>query len=137
MKLYILPIALICSSSCMAFPTYNIVNCHGNINGHNTTLEYNKGSYILTMIIDGSRGASYANEIGNRIYTNPEYDQYGNVLSGEILSNNTNWNATFNLYANSQLAVSGPIYCQRLGILPDPEQQSSATSVMSSLNAPK
>lgn len=137
MKKYLFPIALLCSSTCLAFPAYNTVSCSGNINGHNTYLEYNKTSHILIANIDGSRGASYANEAGNRIYTNPEYDQYGNLLVGEIVSNSTNWQAKFNLYANNQLVISGPINCQRLGLKLDSEQQTSLTEIMSQLKISK
>jgi len=137
MKNYLFPIALFCSSSCLAFPAYNTLSCNGNINGHNTYLEYNKISHILIVGVDGSRGATYANEVGNRIYANHEYDKYGNLLDAEIDSNSTNWQATFNLYANNQLVVTGSINCQRLGLKLDSEQKSSVTEIISKLQNTK
>ena len=63
MKKYLLPITLICSSSSFAFPAYNSVSCHGIVNGHNTSIEYNKNTHVIKLNVDGNQGASIANEV--------------------------------------------------------------------------
>ncbi|MFC3909311.1 hypothetical protein ACFORL_09535 [Legionella dresdenensis] len=133
MKKYLFLAALLGSSSCMAFPDYNVVGCSANINGHFTYLEYNRANHIFSLSIDGSSGASYASEAGNRIITNPEYDEDGNLLVGEILSNDYNWKANFNIYLNNRLVMSNPVYCGKVAMKLSSVQQKSLAAELSKL----
>ena len=48
MKKYLFPIALLCSSTCLAFPAYNTVSCSGNVNVGRLNLA-NSHSHFLDL----------------------------------------------------------------------------------------
>ncbi len=133
MKKYWLFLALLCTQSCFAFPPYNSVSCYGLVNGHKTSVEYSRLSRVLRLTVDGQRASTYANENGNRIYINLEYDEYGDSFMIELLSTSTDWSATFNIYINNKIEFSGAFNCQRLGLAPNAEQKTSVPGLLSVL----
>lgn len=135
MKIQLFLTSLLISTLTHAFPAYNKVSCEGKLNGHELTVEYNKNTHILVFGIDGNKARGLANESDNRIYTDSEYDQHGNKLSLEILSNAINWKATFNIYVNDEIAVTTPMSCKKIGLLSEP--LASVSSILSTLQTPK
>lgn len=136
MKKYLLSLALISSTPVFAFPAYNIVHCNGHVNGHTIYVEYTKANHLLGLELDATGVAyGYANESGNRIYTDPGYDEYGNKLWAEILSSSSNWSAIFTIYKNDHAAGMINLSCQRVGLNVGAEQKStSTTNILSTLS---
>ena len=133
MKQLFLPLALLCSSTAFAFPNYNSVACTGNLNGHKLYLEYTRKSHTLILKIDEKYGKTYANESGNRIYTDAEHDDRGNSYTAELLSNSINWSAAFNLYTNNQLIAAIPMNCKKLGLTFNEKQKVTSAELFTSL----
>lgn len=133
MKKHLFSFLLFATSSSFAFPNYEAVTCTGNINGHRLTIEYNKVSQVFKLEVDKLYGFGYAYEAGNRIYTNPEYDQYGNLVHFELLSNRSNWNAIFKVYMNHRVTAQGGMTCQKLDLKQNKYKETSLMGIMSRL----
>lgn len=130
MKKFLLSIALICSTPCFAFPDYKAVSCTGSLGGHSTTVEYNRTSHLFNFKINSEVGTLYAQEVGNRIYTNFFYVD-DDLYELELLSNGSNWNATFNIYVNRRLGVSERFYCKKIGFNAGSQYHKSIKDMMS------
>jgi hypothetical protein len=133
MKKFIMSLALLCSTSCFAFPEFNVVQCEGAVFGYLLTVEYQRDNHNLTIKIDGQQNSDTVNEEGNRIYSNPAYDEDGVLESVEIISNSSNWNAALKLYENSQLVLTIPLSCRKMSVLPSNAGSTSAARLLSKL----